>query len=187
MRNETSRTKAHLELNLAKDVKDNKKGIFKNINHKRKTRNNVGLLLNGRGTLVTEDTEKPELLYAAFALVFPDKTSPQESLTQEIKGKKEDPGNCWPASLTSIPRKVRKLLILEAISIHMEDKKVIRSIQHGYTKETDAHEVPPEYEEQLHWASGCALEEIAQRGCGVSLTGDIPEPSGYSPVPCSLG
>ncbi|RMC20270.1 hypothetical protein DUI87_01116 [Hirundo rustica rustica] len=50
------------------------------------------------------------------------------------KGKKEDPGIYWPVSLTSIPRKVMVDFILEAISTHMEDKKVIRYSQHGFTE-----------------------------------------------------
>lgn len=37
--------KAHLELNLSRSVKDNKKGFFKYIS-KRKTGENMGLLLN---------------------------------------------------------------------------------------------------------------------------------------------
>jgi len=36
----------HLELNLARDVKNNTKGFFKYISSKRKTSNNVGPLLN---------------------------------------------------------------------------------------------------------------------------------------------
>ncbi|GAB0178125.1 mitochondrial enolase superfamily member 1 [Grus japonensis] len=75
------KAKAHLELNLARDVKNNKKDLFKYISSKRKTRENVGLLLNKVGALVTEDTEKAELLNAAFASVFTAKAGPQESQT----------------------------------------------------------------------------------------------------------
>jgi len=50
------------------------------------------------------------------------------------KGKKEDPGNYRPVSLTSIPGKVTEHLILDTIIKHVEKKKVIRSSQHGFTK-----------------------------------------------------
>ncbi|GAB0206374.1 mitochondrial enolase superfamily member 1 [Grus japonensis] len=50
------------------------------------------------------------------------------------KGRKEDPGNCRPVSLTSIPRKVMEQLILGVINKHVEEKKVIGSGQHGFTK-----------------------------------------------------
>jgi len=49
------------------------------------------------------------------------------------KGKKEDPGNYRPVSLTSILRKVMEQLILEVINKQVEEKKVIRSSQHGFT------------------------------------------------------
>jgi len=50
------------------------------------------------------------------------------------KGKKEDPGNYGLASLTSIPGKVKEELILGVISKQVEEKKVIRSSQHGFIK-----------------------------------------------------
>jgi len=46
------------------------------------------------------------------------------------KSKKVDPGNYRPVSLTYIPLKVTGQLILETISRHMKDKKIIRSSQH---------------------------------------------------------
>ncbi|GAB0207230.1 mitochondrial enolase superfamily member 1 [Grus japonensis] len=50
------------------------------------------------------------------------------------KGRKEGPGNYRPVSLTSIPGKVMEQLILGVISKHVEEKTVIRSGQHGFTK-----------------------------------------------------
>jgi len=50
------------------------------------------------------------------------------------KGKKEDPGKYRPASLTSIPGKMMEQLILEVIIKQVEEKKVIGSSQHGFTK-----------------------------------------------------
>jgi len=50
------------------------------------------------------------------------------------KGKKEDPGNYRSVSLTSIPGKVMEQLILEVIIKQVEEKKVIRSSKHGFTK-----------------------------------------------------
>ncbi|KGL75094.1 hypothetical protein N309_08010, partial [Tinamus guttatus] len=69
-RDATRKAKARLECNLARDVKNNKKNFFKYINSKRKIRENVGPLVNGMRTLVTNNTEKAELLNAFFASVF---------------------------------------------------------------------------------------------------------------------
>lgn len=84
--NATRIAKAYLQLYLAKDIKDNKKGFFKYINN-RKTRENVSPLLKGDGTMVTEDAEKAEKLNAFLASVFNANASPQEPLIQETREK----------------------------------------------------------------------------------------------------
>jgi len=51
------------------------------------TMENVGLLLNEVGVLVTEDAEKAELLITFFALVFTAQAVPQESQAPEVREK----------------------------------------------------------------------------------------------------
>ncbi|KAK4830244.1 hypothetical protein QYF61_009311 [Mycteria americana] len=85
---EVRKAKAQTNLNLAKDVKDNKKGFYRYRDDKRKTREIVGPLLSETEDLVTQDVEKIGVLNAFFP-----STSLQESQVSETRGKgwnKED-------------------------------------------------------------------------------------------------
>jgi len=58
----------------------------------------------------------------------------------------------------------------------------------GQRAQTEAQEVPAEQEEELlHSEGNRALEQVAQGGCGFSLSGDIQDPPGQGPVQPALG
>ncbi|KAK4818819.1 hypothetical protein QYF61_019856 [Mycteria americana] len=50
------------------------------------------------------------------------------------KGRKEDPGNYRPVSLTSVPGKVMEWFILSALNRHVQANQGIRPSQHGFMK-----------------------------------------------------
>ncbi|KFW73581.1 hypothetical protein AS28_12130, partial [Pygoscelis adeliae] len=74
-RDQVRKAKALIELNLARDIKGDKKSFHRYVRDRRKTRENVGPLRNEMGDLVTQDMEKAEVLNDFFALVFTSKCS----------------------------------------------------------------------------------------------------------------
>jgi len=78
------------------------------------------------------------------------------------KGKKEDPGNYRPVSLTSIPGKVMEQLILEVTNKQVEEIMVIRSSQHGFTKmKSCLTNLTAFYNGMIHWVDeGRAMDVV---------------------------
>lgn len=64
--------------------KGNRKDFYSYIDSKWKTRESVGLLLNGNGDLVTQHMKKAEVLNTFLALIFTGKTGLQQSLSRDL-------------------------------------------------------------------------------------------------------
>ncbi|GAB0189727.1 hypothetical protein GRJ2_001438000 [Grus japonensis] len=86
-RDQVRKAEALIELNLARDVKDNKKSFCRCIGDKWKTRENVGPLWKETGDLVTRDMEKAEVLNEFFPSVFTSKCSSHTAQVAEGKGR----------------------------------------------------------------------------------------------------
>lgn len=59
-----------MELKLARDAKNDRKGFYWCVNQKRKVKEGVHPLKNSSGKLVTKDKEKIEVLNNFFCLIL---------------------------------------------------------------------------------------------------------------------
>ncbi|KFR15209.1 hypothetical protein N306_15328, partial [Opisthocomus hoazin] len=64
------KAKAQLEMNLARDVKNNKKGFYRYVSQKKMVKESAPLLMSETSELATADEEKAEVLNNFFASVF---------------------------------------------------------------------------------------------------------------------
>ncbi|KFV17941.1 hypothetical protein N340_02406, partial [Tauraco erythrolophus] len=86
-RDQVRKAKALIELNLARDIKGNKKNFYRYVSDKKKSRENVGPLRKEMGDLATQDMEKAEVLSDFFASVFTGKSSSGTAQVTEGKGR----------------------------------------------------------------------------------------------------
>ncbi|KFZ51818.1 hypothetical protein N338_12594, partial [Podiceps cristatus] len=77
------KVKAQMELNLARDVKNNKKGSYRYTGQKSQAKESVPPLVNEKGELAVIDVEKAEVLNEFFASVFSGSQDSQNSQVPE--------------------------------------------------------------------------------------------------------
>lgn len=82
-RDAVRKAKADLKLEFSRDVKNHKKGFFRYIS-KQKQKGNIGLLINSRGEVFTNNAEKAEVLNTSFTSIFTSTVWPQ-ALGTEIQ------------------------------------------------------------------------------------------------------
>ncbi|GAB0204012.1 mitochondrial enolase superfamily member 1 [Grus japonensis] len=98
--------KAQLELKLASTVGDNKKGFFKYVNNKRRTRDNIGSLLDENGHLTNRDIDKAEMFNAFFTSVFNTDDGLWDPRCPELEDR-----DCGNNKLPADPEIVQELLL----------------------------------------------------------------------------
>ncbi|KFV13637.1 hypothetical protein N340_12895, partial [Tauraco erythrolophus] len=89
-RDQVRKAKALIELNLARDIKGNKKNFYRYVSDTKKSRKNVGPFRKETGDLATRDMEKAEVLNDVFASVFTGKSSSSTAQVAEGKGRDWD-------------------------------------------------------------------------------------------------
>ena len=101
-RDRIRKANAQVELNLARDVKDNKKGFYRYIGRRRWAKESVPPLMKGNGELASSDTEKAEVLNECFAPVFMGGQASRVCQDHDPLG--EDVGSGFCPSVTRLPR-----------------------------------------------------------------------------------
>ncbi|KFW06482.1 hypothetical protein N327_08664, partial [Fulmarus glacialis] len=86
-RDQIRKAKVRMELNLARDTKNNKKGFYRYVSQKRKVKERVLPLMCETGKLVTMYEEKAEVLNNFFASVFTGNLSSHTSRADGPQGR----------------------------------------------------------------------------------------------------
>ncbi|PKU40554.1 rna-directed dna polymerase from mobile element jockey-like [Limosa lapponica baueri] len=131
-REKIRKAKAQLVLDLALNVKTNKKNFYKYINSKRRTRESLHSLLDMEGNVVTKDEERAEQSWKTGEVPANWRLANVTPIHKKVR--KDDPGNYRPVSPTSVPGKGMEQIILSAIMQCMKEAQLIGPSQHRFRR-----------------------------------------------------
>ncbi|GAB0181438.1 hypothetical protein GRJ2_000609100 [Grus japonensis] len=124
-RDQVRKGKVLIELNLARDMKGNKKSFYMYVSDKRKTRENMGPLWNEIGDLVTQDMEKAEVLNDFFASVF---TSEGSSHTAQVTEGREWKNELPTVGEDQVQEYLRNLKVHKSVGPDEMHPRVLREL-----------------------------------------------------------
>ncbi|KAK4831209.1 hypothetical protein QYF61_016046 [Mycteria americana] len=136
-RGRVRKAKAQLELNLARDAKNSKKGFYRYVSQKRKVKESLPpppAPISKTGKLVTTDEEKAEVLNNFFASVFTGKLS---SHTSQVDGPQDgDWGSKVPPTVreAQVRDHLRNLNICKSMEPDEMHPTVLRELAYAVAK-----------------------------------------------------
>ena len=114
-RDRIRKAKAQMELNLARDVKDNKKGFYRYIGRRRQTKEDVPPLMKGNGELASSDIEKAEVLSECFTSVFMGGQASRVCQDHEPVGEGVGSGVCPTVTVEQVQILLKKLNVYKSM------------------------------------------------------------------------
>ena len=120
--------KVQMELNLARDVKDNKKGFYRYIGRRRQTKKSIPPLMKGNGELASSDIEKAEVLSECFASVFMGGQASGVCQDHEPLGEGVGSGFCPTVTVEQVQVLLMKLNVCKSMGLDDIHPRVLKEM-----------------------------------------------------------
>ena len=117
-----------MELNLARDVKNNKKGFYRYIGRRRQAKESVSPLIKGNGELASSDIEKAEILNECFASDFMGGQASRVCQDREPPGEVVGSGFCPTVTVEQVQVLLMKLDVYKSMGLDDIHPRVLKEM-----------------------------------------------------------
>ena len=122
------KAKAQMEMNLARDVKDNKKEFYNYIGRRRQAKESVPPLMNGNWWLASSDIGKAEVLSECFASDFTGGQASRVCQDHEPLGEGVGSGFCPTATVEQVRVLLMKLNVYKSMRLDDIHPRVLKEM-----------------------------------------------------------